>query len=82
MLDRAELADGAVGRAENRARGFVEWTCAWFQGTGEEGVEVLVGAQVFDQCFGHVHLIALGEPGGEGILEPAYTALGDAAGQA
>jgi hypothetical protein len=43
---------------------------------------VLVGGQVFDQRFGHVDLVALGEPGGEGILEPAHAAFGDAAGQA
>ncbi|MNP71196.1 hypothetical protein D3C76_1675470 [compost metagenome] len=43
---------------------------------------MLVGGQVFDQCLRHVHLVALGEPRGEGILEPAHAALGNAAGQA
>ena len=47
----------------------------------EEGVEVLVGTEILDQRLGHVHLVALGKPGGEGVLEPACAALGDAAGQ-
>ncbi|MNI80124.1 hypothetical protein D3C73_1366240 [compost metagenome] len=81
VLDRAELADRAVGGAEDRARGFVQRTGTVFQCAGEERVEVLVGGQVFDQRLGHVHLITLGEPGGEGILEPAHAAFGDAAGQ-
>lgn len=81
MFDRAKLADGAVGRAENRTRGFVQWARAVFQCTGEECVEVLVGSEVFDQCLGHVHLITLGEPRSEGVLEPAHTAFGNAAGQ-
>ncbi len=81
MLDRAELADGTVGGAEDRARGIVQRACAVFQGAGEEGVEVLVGSQVFHQCLGHVHLVALGKPCGEGVLEPAHAAFGNAAGQ-
>ncbi len=82
VLDRAELTHRTVGRAEDRARSFVQWTRAVFQRTREECVEVLVSGQVFDQCLRHVHLITLGEPLGEGILEPAHTAFGDAAGQA
>jgi len=60
----------------------IEWARAVFKGAGEERVEVFVGAQVFNQGLGHVHLIALGEPGGERVLEPAHAALGNAAGQA
>ncbi|MNG98332.1 hypothetical protein D3C79_574710 [compost metagenome] len=82
VLDRAELADGTVGRAEDRPRGFVQRTRTRLEGAGEEGVEVLVGGDVFDQGLGHVHLVALGEPAGEGVLEPAHAAFGDAAGQA
>ncbi|MNT59968.1 hypothetical protein D3C72_1975200 [compost metagenome] len=81
VFDRAKLADRTVGRAEDRARGFVQWTRAVFQSAGEEGVEVLVGSEVFDQRLRHVHLVALGEPLGEGILEPAHAAFGNAAGQ-
>ncbi|MNR42051.1 hypothetical protein D3C85_1605240 [compost metagenome] len=43
---------------------------------------MLVGGEVLHQRFIHVHLVTLGEPGGEGVLEPAHAALGDAAGQA
>ena len=55
MLDRAELADGTIGRAQDGAWGFVQRAGAWLQGAGEEGVEMFVGGQVFDQCLGHVH---------------------------
>ena len=81
MIDGAQLADGTVGRAENRARRFIQRSCAGLQGAGEEGVEVLISSQVFDQCLRHVHLVAPGEPGGEGIFEPAHLALGNAASQ-
>ncbi len=81
VLDRAKLADGTVGGAQDGARGLVQWAGTRLQGAGEEGIEVLVGAQVLDQRFAHVDLITLGEPGGEGVLEPAHAALGDAAGQ-
>lgn len=82
VLDRAELADSAVGRAENGPRGFIQRAGARFQGAGEKSIEVLIGSDVFDQGLGHVDLVALGEPAGEGVLEPAHAALGNAAGQA
>jgi hypothetical protein len=81
MLDWPELADGAVGGAEDGAGGFIQRPCAVFQCTGEERIEVFVGGEVFHQRLGHVHLVALGEPGREGVLEPAYAAFGDATGQ-
>lgn len=82
VFNRAKLADRAVGWAQHRAWGFIQRAGAVFEGAGEEGVEVLVGGEVFHQRLGHVHLVALGEPGCEGILEPAHAALGNAAGQA
>ena len=82
VLDRPQLADSAIGRAQHRTRGLIQRARAVFQGTGEEGVEVLVGGDVFNQGLGHVHLITLGEPAGERILEPAHAAFGNAAGQA
>ncbi|MNC35413.1 hypothetical protein D3C75_838980 [compost metagenome] len=82
VLDRAQLADRTVGRAEDCTRGLVERTCTGFQGAGEEGVEMLVSGDVLDQGLGHIDLVALGEPASEGILEPAHAAFGNAAGQA
>src|SRR3990167_4255295 len=82
VLDLAQLAYGSVGRAEDRARGGVEWTCAFFQGAGEERIEVLEGGRVFDLRLAHVDLVALGEPGDQAILDPGGAALGCAADQA
>ena len=82
VLDRAKLADGAVGGAEDGIRRCVERSCTLFQGAGEEGIEVLVGVQLLDFGFAHVDLVLLGKPVDQAALEPACLALGGAADQA
>ncbi|MCY1519120.1 hypothetical protein D9M68_538590 [compost metagenome] len=81
MLDLAELADGAVGWAENRSGRCIERARVGFQGAGEKRIEVFEGRRVFDLRFAHVDLVLPGEPGDQAILEPAQAAFGGVADQ-
>src|SRR3546814_6053516 len=54
VLNRAELADGTVGGAEDGPWRLVQWAGAFFQRSGEERIEMLVGGEVFDQRLGQI----------------------------
>ena len=68
VLDRAELADRAIGRAEHRAGLLGQRAGAILQGAGEEGIEMFIGLQVLDLRFAHIDLVAPGEPGDQAVL--------------
>ncbi len=81
VLDRAELADRAIGRAEHRAGLLGQRAGAILQGAGEEGIEMFIGLQVLDLRFAHIDLVAPGEPGDQAVLEPGRPAVGGEADQ-
>ena len=61
-LNVASLADRTIDRAQHGIGFTCEGTDFRFQRTGEETVEVWIGANVFFYCVSHVDLEVVDEP--------------------